>query len=370
LSFAPQLRSAPVWLRIVCCSCFPPPKERWEHSMAKPHPNDPKPEVPLQKADNLYSHSDWAQWSRKIRAQTPELLQVGKQAPKVVLSFGGAGFLATYSLGVALYLQKEQPKLLASAFLLGAGTGVLPAVALACGPETMKLEDLRDDIIANANFKTSDEPTRRLRVLEGCEKWLPENVHTLMNGRCAITVNMSTRDSGYYEQPAHRQLTGWHISTFDNKVDVAELLCAATCPQQQKVTLFRGEPVTRGSWRSLSSEMDQYVRHIYIHGLAGYPRSIAHTRHNHYFGRHGSLCNTHSYWALQFLHGCHPGLFKGASAEALRVAFDNGFHDARRYERWQEDAYHFAKPDRSPGGDADWREIRAAVFGNKSSNQL
>lgn len=309
----------------------------------------------------LPTSNDPFEWAKQIRARTPTLLEVGKKAPKCVLSFGGAGFLATYSLGVALYLQREQPKLLAESYLLGSGTGIFPALALACGPQVVDIEKLRDAIIAQP-FRVWREDQRRQVVREAAEKFVPENVAALANGRCCATVGMSTSDHGYNRQPPPNQLFGCHIATFDNKKDTVDLIVAATCPNHRQPCAYRGLPVTRGTWRSLSSELDQYVRHIHIHGYAGFRNMKQHTRHNFYFGRHGTIVNCAG-GPLEQLWLCSAPY---GGADKLRDAFDRGFNDARRYERWVEDPYHFAKPDRSAGSDGDWREIRAAVFGQKA----
>jgi hypothetical protein len=173
------------------------------------------------------------------------------------------------------------------------------------------------------------------------------------------------RDSGYYMQEPHNQLYGAQIPTFDDKADVTELLLAATAPNNNRPYKFRGMPVMRGTQRSISSQLDPFVRHVYIHGLAG-TKSNVYKHHRILIGRHGCLANTHQIGRRQQQLAAYPFL---GGEDALRQAFDDGYHDARRYERWEEDPYHYAKADRSPGEDTDWRDVRAAIFGDGSENK-
>ena len=296
-----------------------------------------------------------------VRAQTPRLLEVGKAAPKIIFSFAGAGFLVTYSLGVAKYLQQEKQSLLAQGYFLGAGSGVLPAVALAAGPQAIDLDKVNSHIVDNI-FNVSQEPTRVTKMREACELFLPSHIHTLMNGRCALAVSMSNRDTGFLKQAGEVQLYGNHICIFDNKTDVTDCILAATCPNSQVCYPFRGMNVVRATQNSLASQLDQYIRHVYVLGLAGNPSSRQHQRHVSFFGRHGALVNTHDHWASQLLTACRPATMRRRSEDLLRQSYENGFHDARRYERWEEDVYHFAKPDRAPSEDDDWRTIRGGLF--------
>jgi hypothetical protein len=302
-------------------------------------------------------------WAKAVRHKSPVLLEVGRTPPKCVLSFGGAGFLVTYSLGVAYYLQKEKPKLLAESYILGAGSGVLPAIALSCGPQLVDIEKIRDQIIANP-FPVWHEDKRVAAMRKACDELLPADVHKHMSGRMCAAINMSTKDAGYYKQEPQMQIYGAHIATFDSKEDVTDLVLAATAPNHNKPYTFRGMPVVRGTCASISSELDQFVRHVYIHGIAGYARTKIYTRHRVLVGRHGVLANTHLGPRRQLLMAICPSL----AGDGLKQAFDDGFHDARRYERWEEDPYYYSKADRSPGEDTDWRDVRAAIFGEQKKD--
>lgn len=315
--------------------------------------------------------SDPADFIRAIKAKTPVLLELGKPKPKIVLSFGGAGWLVAYSLGVAHYLLQEQKELCNQSYIIGAGSGVLPATALACGISGANvnmekiMEWLCDDKKIFSVVK-GDEKRKKL-IAEGCKMFLPRDAAPMLNGKCSLMVGMSNRDQGFVEQKKNEILFGHHISSFDSNEDITELMIAATCTDTNKLATFRGaeRACMRATCMSFAAEADQYIRHVYIHGLCGYPYSRKHMRHNHYFGKHGFVVNTHQNYPKQFLLACFPTLGGKNRGSQLRQAFDDGFHDARRYERWEEDPYHFVKPDRSTGGDEDWRTIRAAVFGAK-----
>jgi hypothetical protein len=304
-------------------------------------------------------NSDPLDWQKRLRHKTPILLEVGRTPPKCVLSFGGAGFLVTYALGVAMYLQKEKSKMLAESYIVGAGSGIIPAIALACGPQVCDIEKIRDRIVENT-FPVWREDLRQKIMRQHCEELLPDNVHKLMSGRMCAGVSMSHKDAGFYRQQPHMQIFGAHIATFDSKADVTELVLAATAPNHNTPYLFRGQPCVRATCSSISTELDQFVRHIYIHGLSG-NKSKHYTRHRVLVGRHGMLANCHLGPRRQMQLAAYPL----GGREVLKKAFDDGYFDARRYERWEEDPYHYSKTDRSPGGDTDWRDVRAAIFGDK-----
>lgn len=307
------------------------------------------------------------EWIKKVRAKTPQLLEVGKPAPKAVLSFGGCGFLVTYSLGVALFLQQEKKEFLANSFLLGAGSGVLPAIALACGPRTVNLEQVRDFIVNN-RFVVTDEDKRIEVLTAGINKLLPRNVVDLVKGRLALTIGFSNKDPGYMMQAKENIYFGHHIAEWTDFDDLAQNIIAATAPNTQKPCIFRdADNVLRGTMMSLSSELDQYCRHIYIHGYAGYRYNKNQARHNIMFGRHGFIGNTHFTFPKQVIMAFAPLLGGEARKDDLLQAYDVGYNDARRYERWEEDPYYFAKADRSPSDDFNFRNLRANLFGGKSA---
>ncbi|KAH9600228.1 hypothetical protein LSM04_009283 [Trypanosoma melophagium] len=313
--------------------------------------------------------TDPREWARKVRSKTPVLLEVGRPAPRAVLSFGGCGFLVTYALGVAQYLQQEKPELLAHAFLLGAGTGVIPAVALACGPRAVKIEDVRDAVLDH-RFLVTDEEARIAAFTSCINKLLPRNAVELVSGRLALTIGFSNKDPGYMAQSKAHIHFGHHIAQWSDVDDLAQCIMAATAPNTERPMIFRdADNVMRGTMMSLSSELDQYCRHIYIHGYAGYRYNKHQTRHNIFFGRHGFLANTHfSFWRQAWL-AFAPNIGGEARRDELIEAYDAGYNDARRYERWEEDPYHFAKADRSPSDDFNFRQLRANLFGGKSAEE-
>ena len=50
--------------------------------------------------------------------------------------------------------------------------------------------------------------------------------------------------------------------------------------------------------------------------------------------------------------------------QLLANGFDSvSYRDTAMYERWEEDPYHYAKPDRSPSDDYNWTMIRRAFAG-------
>lgn len=311
--------------------------------------------------------TDPAAFAQRIRAKTPTLLNAGKAPPKAVLSFGGAGFLVTYALGVASYLQKEKAPFLSQCFFLGAGTGVIPAVALACGPSAVSIEKLRDFIVDH-RFLVMDE-ARRIDVFsKGISEFLPANCHQMMNNRVALTVGFPNSDAGYKTQKKENFHFGHHISEWSGFEDVAQNILAATAPNKQKPMIFRdADNVMRGTMMSLSSELDQYCRHVYIHGYVGMRFHKLQSRHNYMFGRHGFLGNTRfSFWK-QVMRAFGPHIGGEKTRQDLLDTFDAGFSDAMRYERWEEDPYLFAKPDRSPSDDFNFRNLRASLFNGKRS---
>mmetsp|Transcript_82986 Transcript_82986/g.96982 ORF Transcript_82986/g.96982 Transcript_82986/m.96982 type:complete len:318 (+) Transcript_82986:71-1024(+) len=305
---------------------------------------------------------------KQVRAKTPTILEVGKAPPKAVLSFGGAGFLVTYSLGVALYLQQEKKELLAKSFLLGAGTGCIPATALACGPQTVSIDKVRDFIVDH-RFLVSDETQRLKAFSEGLDTLLPKNAVSLVNGRLALTIGFSNKDPGYMSQQKENIHFGHHIATWDSYDDLKQCITVATAPNMDKQMPYRDAPrAMRGTLMSLSSELDQYCRHVHIHGYAGYRYNRQQARHNFFFGRHGFIANTHFGFPKQVWLAFLPHLGSGAK-DRLLEAFDAGYNDARRYERWEEDPYHYAKSDRSPSDDFNWKNIRANLF-SKSTDRF
>jgi len=310
------------------------------------------------------------EWAKNVRAKTPTLLEVGKPAPKAVLSFGGCGFLVTYSLGVALYLQQEKKDFLASSFLLGAGTGVIPALALACGASTVNLDHVRDFIVDH-RFTVTDEDKRIEVMTEGINRLLPKNAIELVTGRLALTIGFSNKDPGYMSQSKENLYFGHHIAEWDDLHDLAQCLLVATAPNTHKPMIYRNvDNALRGTMMSLSSELDQYCRHVYIHGYAGYRYNKNQTRHNIMFGKHGYLGNTHMSFWKQVLFGFAPLLAGEAGREGLLQAYDAGYYDARRYERWEEDPYFFAKADRSPNDDFNMRTLRAGLFGKAAGERF
>ena len=302
-------------------------------------------------------------WVRQVRAKTPTLLEVGKPHPKAVISFGGAGHLVTYSLGAALYLQQEKKELVGKSFLLGAGSGVIPALVLAFGPAQLNIDKVRDAILDNP-FAVSDEPSRLDVMKSQLEALMPQNAHKLAEGRVALAISFSNKDAGFHRQQKENILYGHHIASWTDRDDLVACVMAATAPNNHKQMTFReAKNVLRGTQTSLSSELDSYCRHVHIHGFCGLQRAKNHTRHNFYFGRHGFIANTHFSPLKQCWLAFAPHILNSGRKEELREAFDHGYNDARRYERWEEDPYHFAKADRSPSQEYSWKNARAALFG-------
>jgi hypothetical protein len=311
------------------------------------------------------------EWIKAVRAKSPVLLEIGKKPPRCVLSFGGAGFLVTYSLGVAFYLQQEKKELVSQSFLLGAGTGCIPALALACGPQAVSLERVRDYIV-NHLFNLQNEDRRRKEFEDGIAALLPANAVDLVNGRIALTIGFSNRDPGYMTQKKENIHFGHHVCTWDSRDDLVQCLIAATAPNMNQMCPFRDAPnVMRGTLMSLSSELDNYCRHVHIHGYAGYRYNKNQTRHNIFMGRHGFIANTHLPFWQQVRVAFFPQLGSGEAVKSVLLdAFEAGFKDGRRYQRWEEDPYYFAKPDHSPGDNFNVVTLRAALFGASDKSQF
>eukprot|EP00758_Cryptobia_borreli_P003584 Tbor_TRINITY_DN3847_c0_g1::TRINITY_DN3847_c0_g1_i3::g.5642::m.5642 len=309
----------------------------------------------------LSQHTDSKEWVNQTRAQSPILVRIGKKPPKLVLSFGGAGFLTTYSLGVAKYLQAEKQSLISKSFLLGAGSGVLPALALAYGPEHVNIDHAVEYICDNF-FSVSNEKKRREVTAAGLEAFLPSldnDKHKMegtssvtadpvkiINGRVALTVGFSNKDYGYLHQNRNNILYGHHIAQWDDREDLLKCIVSAMACNVNKPMQFRdADNVMRGTFYSMSSELDQSIRHVHIHGYCGDKYNRHSTRHNFYFGKHGFLSNT-SPFLKQAVMAFRPNLMGKFAKSAHMRAYEAGYVDARRYERWEEDPYFYAKPDR------------------------
>ena len=300
-----------------------------------------------------------------IRAQTPRLIEIGKPRPKLVLSFGGAGWLFTYGLGVAEFLSREYKQLLNETYFLGSGSGVIPATALSLGITDMhKVKDL---LLTKENlFNVMDGGASEMRnklVDLVAEKYLPPRADALMNGKVTLALGMTQSDRGFKMQEPDMMIHGHHISMFDDNPDIASCLKAAmVCNKYDPATFRYGDKkVARATSVAHCSQLDQAIRHVYVKGLSGNPSTRRAQRHNHIFGVHGSLVNTHHHWIKQYQFACLPTAVGGraASLDALNESFDNGYQDARRYERWLEDSYHFAQADRSLETKGDMRNLRA-----------
>ena len=322
---------------------------------------------------------DWKDWVKKVRAQSPPLFELGRVPPKVVLSFGGSGFLCSYSLGVAKFLQEERAELLGKSYLLGAGSGVIPAVALACGPQHVSIDALLDALCAQANFSVTNEAKRREVVLGAIERFLPGgasnpsvDVVKAINGRVALTIGFSNKDEGYIQQLKDQVYFGHHVCQWDNRADLTDCLMAAMSPNVNHPYKFRdADNVLRGTFYTMSSELDQHIRHVHVHGYCGYKYNRHQTRHNFHFGKHGFIANTHFYLPKQAALAFMPHLLGARSAaDHHRFSYEQGFLDAKRYERWEEDPYFYAKPDRSAADDFNWKSVRASVFGGRKGERF
>lgn len=307
------------------------------------------------------------EFAKRIRSKTPALLEIGKSVPKAVLSFGGAGFLVTYGLGVASFLSQEKQALLQNCFFLGAGSGVIPAVALACGATPSYLEKIRDYVVDH-RFMVIDEAKRIETIRKGICELLPQDCCKHMRDRVALTVGFSNRDPGFKQQKKEHFRFGYHISDWKDFEDVAQNILVSMAPNTQQPMVFReANNVLRGTMMSLSSELDQYCRHIYIHGYVGLRQNKHQNIHNILFGRHGYIGNTHFPFWRQAICAFAPLVGGDTRKRDLLEAYEAGFHDARRYERWEEDPYFFAKPDRSPSDDFNFKNMRASLFNTKKS---
>jgi len=307
----------------------------------------------------------------RIASAPPKLIEVGRAPPRLVLSFGGAGALVTYSLGVAQFLLEDKKEHLNQWYFLGSGTGVLPAVALPIAVQNKSpdlIRQIMEYIVDNAPPHLMNEDTRRAFVFNGLTKFLPKDAHVTVSGRACLSVMVDPecvvgRVGG--ELSKNQILYGLPMTSWPSVEALAQVMAGAMSPYRTHPVDYNGVGLIRSSRYSLSTEVDQHIRHVYVHGFGGSMRKSNHSRHAILFGRHGTLLNTSQSPWLQYLTLALPGRRKNA----LRFAYDAGYNDARRFDRWEEDPYQFAKGDRSAGDDEDWRTLRQKIFNTDAKNQ-
>ncbi|KAM3968027.1 brummer [Aphomia sociella] len=107
------------------------------------------------------------------------------------LSFAGCGFLGIYHVGVAVCFKKYAPHLLLGK-ISGASFGALSACCLLCD---LPIGELTSDVLrvvgeARAGSLGPFSPSFNIQnvLLEGMEKYLPQDVHKLVSGKLHISL--------------------------------------------------------------------------------------------------------------------------------------------------------------------------------------
>ncbi|GJQ86181.1 bmm [Trypoxylus dichotomus] len=107
------------------------------------------------------------------------------------LSFAGCGFMGIYHVGVAVCFRKYAPHLLLNK-ISGASAGALAACGLLCD---LPIGDFTSDVLRVATEARSRSlgpfhPNFNIQklLLEGLEKFLPEDAHLIVNGKLHISL--------------------------------------------------------------------------------------------------------------------------------------------------------------------------------------
>uniref|UniRef100_A0A0K8TSE0 triacylglycerol lipase n=1 Tax=Tabanus bromius TaxID=304241 RepID=A0A0K8TSE0_TABBR len=138
------------------------------------------------------------------------------------LSFAGCGFLGIYHVGVAVCFKKYAPHLLLDK-ISGASAGALAACCLLCD---LPLDEMTSNFFRIVNEARQHSlgpfsPSFNIQtcLLEGLQKYLPEDVHKKVNGRLHISLT--------------RVYDGKNVivSQYNSREDVLQaLLCACFIP--------------------------------------------------------------------------------------------------------------------------------------------
>lgn len=107
------------------------------------------------------------------------------------LSFAGCGFLGIYHVGVAVCFRKYAPHLLLNK-ISGASAGAIAACCLLCD---LPLDDMTSDVLrlaieARSRSLGPFSPSFNIQnlLLQGLEKYLPEDAHVKVNGKLHISL--------------------------------------------------------------------------------------------------------------------------------------------------------------------------------------
>ena len=285
---------------------------------------------------------------RILGTKDPKLTKLGEKAPKTVVSFGGSGGLITYSLGVAQYILDHHPSLINQSYFIGTGSGSLPAICLPLAAQLGKqhLPKQCFEYITKQSklpLHSFSEITRREYVRTALAKFLcVEDIERHLLGRCSIFLRP---DSNYIINRVHgvldrgQILYGLPISQWKSSEDLLQCIEASMAPSEKHSIAFRGIPMLTASKYSFSPQVEQSIRHIFVHGYAGKGFSSNEKLHAHVFGMHGSLFNVSTPYYAQRFALCFPRIAK----YFLSKAYDQGYKDAADFSRWEEDPYNFAK---------------------------
>mmetsp|Transcript_23567 Transcript_23567/g.36755 ORF Transcript_23567/g.36755 Transcript_23567/m.36755 type:complete len:304 (-) Transcript_23567:39-950(-) len=278
----------------------------------------------------------------------PQLLKTGRRAPSVVLSFGASGSLVPYSLGVAQYLLDHHPELVRRAYFIGSGSGVIPAICLALSRASSHPSSLEECVKRFNKVKLSlpfviNENERRTVVRNACQEIFtidaPERV---IQGCCSLFLHPNP---SYIYGRLHGILDRYHvlyglpISEWRSKDDLIECIEASMAPSEKYSLAFRNVPMVSASRFSFSPQVEQAIRHVYIHGFSGKGYRSCEKLHAHVFGHHGSVFNVASSSTVQNLCLSFPRMFSGV----IERSFNQGYKDAKAYSRWEEDPYHYSR---------------------------
>ncbi|KAB0797303.1 hypothetical protein PPYR_08297 [Photinus pyralis] len=134
------------------------------------------------------------------------------------LSFAGCGFLGIYHVGVAVCFRKYAPHLLLNK-ISGASAGAIAACCLLCD---LPLGDITSDVLrvaldARSRSLGPFSPSFKIQtlLLEGLEKYLPEDAHVRVSGKLHISLT--------------RVYDGKNVivSQFESKEDLLQALLAS-----------------------------------------------------------------------------------------------------------------------------------------------
>ncbi|KNH08379.1 hypothetical protein XU18_1092 [Perkinsela sp. CCAP 1560/4] len=278
----------------------------------------------------------------------PQLVKVGEKPPKLIVSFGDSDILMNYGLGVAQYLLDNHLPLLKQAYFIGTGSGTIPAVCLSLASQNSK-STLITDFFRRMTSNISSLPiylreAQRREFISNTLKSLAslDEPEKLLLGKCSLFLHPNPnfifgRVHGILDR--YHVLYGLPVSEWRSKEDLIQCIEASMAPSYKHFIPFRGIPIVKASRYSLSPQVDQAIRHVYVHGYAGGGYMSREKLHAHVFGHHGSIFNVSTSHYLQRLCISYPRVFSGS----IEKTYHQGYKDAAQFSRWEEDPYHYSR---------------------------